>query len=494
MGIRAGALGAVVIATLACADGAAAAGSCEALSALVLPHTTFTSVTTVEAGAFKPPTLPAFCRVEATLRPSSDSDIKVEVWLPASGWNGKFQAVGNGGWAGSLEPGAMGEALRRGYATASTDTGHQGTGGSFALGHPEKLIDYAYRGQHEMNLVARALIAAYYGEGPKFSYFNGCSGGGRQALKAAQRFPADYDGIVAGAPGGDWTGRAASSMRVAQAMHKNPASYIPPAKYQAIHRAVLDRCDALDGIKDGVLNDPRACTFDPGVVACTGSDESACLTAPQVEAARQVYASPINPSTTRRITGLMPGSELGWATWGSPQTPVNGLDHYKYVVYKDPQWDYLTFNFDRDIVLAEQGDNGLINATDPNLKPFFGRGGKLIQYHGWSDPQISPEASTQYYDNVVKAAGTASTANSYRLFMAPGMGHCRGGNAPNTFDMLAALEQWVEKGQAPEQIEASLSLNGKVIRTRPLCAYPQQASYKGTGSTDEAANFVCKAP
>jgi feruloyl esterase len=254
---------------------------------------------------------------------------------------------------------------------------------------------------------------------------------GKQGLKEAQRFPADYDGIIAGAPGADWTGRAAQSMRIAQAMHKDATSYIPPSKYPVIHKAVVDKCDALDGIKDGVLDNPKACKFDPGVLACTGNDESSCLTPPQVASARQVYATMTNPKTKREIPGLEPGSELGWATWGGPQPLGLGADHFKYVVYKDPNWDYLTFNFDRDIVRAEEIDNGLINALDPNLKPFFDRGGKLIQYHGWSDPQIAPGNAVQYYSRVADTLGGASKIDpSYRLFMLPGMAHCRGGEGP----------------------------------------------------------------
>ena len=498
MSIRAGAPCAALIVSLACAHTASAA-TCESLSSLSLPNTTFTLVQTVPAGGFPPQKLPAFCRVAATLKPSSDSDIKMEVWLPVEGWNGKLLAVGNGGWAGSIEHGAMGQSLARGYATASTDTGHEGEGGSFAFGHPEKLIDYAYRSEHEMTVVAKAVIAAYYGNGPRFSYFNGCSAAGKQGLKEAQRFPTDYDGIIAGAPGADWTGRATQSMRVAQAMHKTAASYIPPSKYPVIHKAVVDRCDALDGVKDGVLDNPKSCRFDPGVLACTGgagSDESSCLTPPQVETARQVYATTTNPKTKREIPGLEPGSELGWATWGGPNPLPLGADHFKYVVYKDPQWDFRTLNFDRDIVRAEEIDNGLINALDPNLKPFFDRGGKLLQYHGWSDQQIAPGNSVQYYTRVRETLGGASKIDaSYRLFMMPGMAHCRGGEGPNTFDAVAALEQWVEQGKAPDQIVASLSSReGKVVRTRPLCPYPQQAAYKGSGSTDEAANFTCKAP
>jgi feruloyl esterase len=487
-----------------------AGGSCESLTSQALPGTTISLAQPIAAGslglsametgrgaaqseAFR--NLPAFCRVAATLKPTSDSDIKVEVWMPASGWNGKFQAVGNGGWGGSIAYPAMSAALRRGYATASTDTGHSGGGASFALGHPEKLIDYAYRSEHEMTVKAKAIIAAYYGDGPTLSYWNGCSAGGKQGLKEAQRFPDDFNGIIAGAPAADWTGRAAASLRVAQALHKEDGSYIPPTKYLLIHNAVLEACDALDGVKDGVIEDPKRCTFDPKVLECRGADNSECLTAGQVEAARKIYSAAMNPKTRREITSLEPGSELGWATWGGPQPLGISFDHFKYVVFKDPAWDYRTFNFENDVVRAEQIDDGLINALDPNLKPFFDRGGKLLHYHGWSDPQISPGQSVQYYKRVAeRIGGPDKLQNSYRLFMAPGMAHCGGGEGPNTFDSVSALEQWVEKGQAPDRIVASLVRGSKVVRTRPLCPYPQVARYKGDGSTDDAVNFVCKAP
>jgi feruloyl esterase len=505
MRIFVGGLCVVLLATVTGRQTLDAAASCESLSSLTLPNTTITLAQTVPAGGFTAPTtggagaqltnLPAFCRVAATLRPSSDSDIKVEVWLPASGWNGKLQAVGNGGWAGSISYAAMAGALRRGYATSSTDTGHTG-GGSFALGHPEKLIDYAYRSEHEMTLKAKAVIAAYYGVGPKLSYWNGCSAGGKQGLKEAQRFPTDYDGIIAGAPAINWTGRAAQSMWVAQAVHKDEASYIPPEKYSLTHNAVLAACDANDGVKDGVLEDPTRCRFDPKVLECKGAEGPACLTAPQVEVARKIYAPARNPRTNQVIfPGHEPGSERGWATMAGPRPFGTGLEHFQYIVFQDPNWDYRTFNFDSDWARTEKADSGTINALDPNLKPFFGHGGKLIQYHGWSDPQISPGSSVNYYKSVLDAMGGAGkVTDSYRLFMVPGMAHCGGGEGPNVFDMVTALEQWVERAKAPEQIIASRMREGKIERTRPLCPYPQVAAYKGTGSTDDAANFVCKAP
>jgi len=472
----------------------AAAATCESLASLTLPDTTVTAAETISKGANTGDI--KFCRVAATLKPSSDSDIKIEVWMPASGWNGNFQAVGNGGWSGNIATTAMAEALRRGYATASTDTGHEGASANFALGHPEKLIDYAWRSEHEMTVQAKAIIGAFYGNGPKLSYWNGCSAGGKQALKEAQKFPEDFDGIIAGAPGNNWTGRAIYSMWVAQAVHKDETSYIPPEKYPLIHNAVLEACDTLDGVKDGLIEDPTRCHFDPKVLECKSGDNATCLTTAQVEAARKIYSGAINPRTKQQIfPGMEPGSELNWNVLASPRPFAIGSDHFKFVVFKDPNWDYKTMNFDSDVALAEKTDNGLINAMDPNLRPFFGHGGKLIQYHGWSDWQISPLNSVHYYESVAeKMGGAAKVQDSYRLFMAPGMGHCGGSEGPNTFDMVGALEQWVEKSKPPVQIVASKISNGKVERTRPLCPYPQIAKYKGAGSIDDAASFACALP
>ena len=479
------------------------ARSCEELSSIALPDATITLARAVGAGAFVVPgqTAPsaaarrsqAFCRVAATLTPSGDSDIKVEVWLPSTGWNGKFQAVGNGGWAGSIAYAAMIDALAKGYATASTDTGHTGGSAGFALGHPEKLIDYAYRSEHEMTVKAKALAAAFYGDAPRLSYWTGCSAGGKQGLMEAQRYPGDFDGIVAGSPAADWTGRAISAIRVAAAVHADEPSYIPPSKYAAIHAAVLDACDAGDGVKDGVLENPPACAFDPGVLACKGAAEASCLTPPQVIAARAIYASATSPAAKRQIPGLVPGSELGWATWGGPQPLGIAYEHFKYVVFKDPAWDFHRFRADSDIAKADGTDAALLNALNPDLRPFFDRGGKLIQYHGWSDPQISPLASVDYFRSVAaRLAGTTNVDASYRLFMVPGMAHCGGGDGPNVFDTLNALERWVEQKQAPERILASRVRGGQLDRTRPLCPYPQVASYDGRGSTDDAVSFSCR--
>jgi feruloyl esterase len=492
----------------------AAAVSCESLASLALPNTTITAVESVAAGGFAPggargrgagaaapaaiADLPAFCRVSATLKPSTDSDIKIEVWMPVSGWNGKFQGVGNGGWSGNIPYAALMTALRRGYAAAATDTGHEGGSGQFALGHPEKLVDFGWRALHEMTLKAKSLIATFYGNGPRLSYWVGCSSGGKQGLKEAQRFPEDYDGIVAGAPANYWTHLVTGSIWVAQATLKDPASFISREKYAVIHDAAIAACDAADSVRDGVIEDPARCRFDPKVLQCTGGDASGCLTAPQVAAARKIYGSAKNPRTGQDIfPGMAIGSENGWAALAGGPNPLSiAADHFKYVVFKDPNWDFKTFDFDKGVELADAIDKEFqLNANDPNLKAFVARRGKLIMYHGWNDQLIAPQNSINYYRAVASAIGGESLSReSVRLFMVPGMAHCSGGDGPNSFDMLTALEQWVEQGRAPERIIASRAANGVVSRTRPLCPYPQIARYTGSGSTDDATNFVCQAP
>ena len=486
--------------------------TCESLSSLSIPHTTIVAES-VAAGAFVPPAppagkgrakgggagatnvfagLPAFCRVQVTSKPSADSDIKIEYWLPVDGWNGNFEANGNGGWTGSITPNTLAAGMERGYAAAMTDTGHEGGSASFALGHPEKVIDFGYRAVHEMATTGKALIKEFYGRNPRHSYWNGCSAGGRQGLVAAQRYPDDFDAVVAGSPGLNWTGRSTQAVWIAQASHKEEGSAIPSAKFAAIHAAALEACDARDGVKDGVIDEPRKCNFDPKVLECKGADEPTCLTAAQVETARTIYSDVTNPRTKQVIFQRHePGSELGWNTMAGANPMGLGLDLFRYVVYQDKDWDYKTLNFDADIDRAYKADAAM-DAMDPDLSQFMSRGGKLIQYHGWADPQISPGTSVAYYESVVETVGPKTVQHNYRLFMVPGMAHCGGGDGTSTFDMLAAMEQWVEKGKAPERIEASRTRNGQVDRTRPLCPYPQVATYKGSGSTDDTANFVCK--
>ena len=495
------------------------AATCESLQTLSLPNTTITLAQSVAAGSFSsaaigrggtpPPTaaftqLPDFCRVAATLRPSADSDIKIEVWMPLTNWNGKFQGVGNGGLAGFITTTAasggiergMAEALKRGYATASTDTGHSGDTAEPLLGHPEKLMDFAYRAVHDMTVTAKAIIGAFYDTRPKLSYWNGCSSGGRQGLMEAQRFPDDYDGIIAGAPPISQTRLVTWSTHVGQAVLKDPRNEIPSAKYPMIHRAVVNACDALDGTSDGLIDDPRRCRFDFKTIECKGEDSASCLTAAQVDSARTITNRVTHPKTGATIfPGLALGTELGWALRIGGATPQRfGTDYFKYVFYQDPNWDWRTFDLAAAVVIADHADYSMLNATDPNLGRFQQRGGKLLMYHGWSDANFSAQSTIEYYESVRAVVGSERIGEWARLFLVPGMGHCGGGEGPNVFDPIAALEQWVEHGRAPGTITASHSTDGKVDRTRLLCPHPQVAKYRGTGSIDEAGNFTCQLP
>jgi feruloyl esterase len=483
----------------------AAATACERLAgSLSLPHTTVLSARVVDAGTFVPPAgatgpvmqtaarLPAFCLVALKIEPSADSDIRAEIWLPISGWNGKFLQVGNGAWGGSIQYGPLADAVGRGYAAASTDTGHTGTDASFALGHPEKLIDFGYRAVHETAGAGKRTVAALYSVGPRLSYFNGCLGGGRMSFMEAQRFPEDFDGIVAGAPGYNRTDVAFQTLGMAQATHVTPDSLIPAAKYAIIHRAVLTQCDALDGVTDGLIADPAKCRFDPAVLQCPSADGPTCLTRAQVAAARRIYAPVVDPRTGVQIAhGLEPGSELQWGAVAGDRPHSMYDDLFKFVVMKDPHWDYRTLDVARHLELARKADAGVLAATSPQLTPFITRGGRLLIYHGWSDQNIPPGESVAYYRAVVKTIGQERSAAGIRLFMVPGMGHCGGGDGPNEFDPLAALEVWREQGKAPDRIIASQIQEGRAVRTRPLCPYPRIARYKGSGSLDHADSFVC---
>lgn len=522
----------VALACLAAASavtpfGPARAAACAALASIPLPHAKVVSAIEVPAGAFVPPgargargdrgtrgargtgapgtaasayrALPAFCRVSASSRPTADSDIRMEVWLPLEHWNGKFQGVGNGGLGGVISYSALAEALAHGYAAASTDTGHTGTFamGAWAFGHPEKVVDFGYRAVHEMTADGKAITAAFYGSAPSHSYWNGCSEGGNQALSEAQRFPQDYDGILAGAPanfvthlqmGGDW---------ISQAIHEDPATFVPAEKLPALNHAVLEACDALDGLGDGVLEDPRRCHFDLKRLKCRGADAPNCLTAAQIDGLEKVYGGARNRRTGAQLfPGYQFGGELGWTPWiVGTRVPPRNLQHsiadafFKYLVFGNPEWKWQSFDFDKDVALTDRKLANIVNATSPDLSAFKARGGKLIQYHGWSDPAISPVNSINYYESVQARMG--DTRGFYRLYMIPGMSHCAGGTGTDRFDKVGTLARWVEHGTAPDRIVAARIVSGNVVRTRPLCPYPKVAKWKGSGSTDDAANFAC---
>jgi len=495
--------------------------ACASLADRRLPNTTITAAQAVTSGSFTPPgstnaitNLPPFCRVAGVIEPTSDSHILFEVWLPLQNWNGRFAGVGNGGWAGSISFGALAEQIRRDYASASTNTGHEAAPGvnaaRFAFEHPEQLIDFAYRSHHETTLNAKALAHALYGKPPDHSYWIGCSSGGYEGLMEAQRFPADFDGIVAGAPANNWTRLMAGDLDATLAVFKDSASNLPPSALGLLYRAVLAACDRTDGVADGVLEDPRRCRFDPSALRCAANQAPGpCLTSAQVEAARRVYGGVKDPMTGAPLyPGLAPGSEPFWPN-RDPANPFPiPIAHYKWLVFADPNWDWRTFQFTdpagyQAFRKSESTFAPVLNATDPNLGEFRRRGGKLLQYHGWNDQLIAPQNSIDYYESVISffggdrqdRTGTVREVQSfYRLFMAPGMAHCGGGPGPNSFDMQTALEQWVERDIAPDDIVATRSTNGVVDRLRPLCPYPKVATYKGNGDTNDAANFVCRDP
>jgi feruloyl esterase len=481
--------------------------ACANLAALTIPAVTIRSATAVAAGPFTPPaattamTLPAFCRVEATARPTSDSDIHFEVWIPpADAWNGKLEGVGNGGYSGTIGYPAMAAGLRRGYAVVSTDTGHAGDDMKFGQGHPEKVIDWAYRSIHVMTETAKLIVRDAQGRFAEHAYFVGCSSGGHQALSEAQRYPEDYDGIIAGDPAHNRIRQTFAFLYSWVATHTADGKPIlPAAKLALLTKSSVDACDALDGLKDGIIDDPRRCHFDPAKLTCKGAEDASCLTGPQVDAARKMYEGVKNPRTGEPVfTGWPRGSEgfgespiQSWRQYVTdPMEPMR-VGFFRYFLFHDPNWDYHTIDIDRDLAYAEQ-KLPFMSAVEKDLTPFKKHGGKLLMYTGWADPVVPPQDTVAYYDGVVKAmGGLEKTRDFYRFFLAPGMGHCSGGPGPSQFDMLTALEQWVEKGAAPDRVIASHITQGKVDRTRPLCVYPQVARWKGTGSADEAANFQC---
>jgi hypothetical protein len=459
-----------------------------------------------------------FCRVSLVLRPSADSDIRAEVWLPSSGWNRKLQGIGNGGFAGAIDYGSLASAVSHGYAAAATDTGHQSdpSNAEWAFGHPEKIVDFGYRAIHEMTVTAKTIVAVFYGESPSRAYLNACSNGGRQGLMEAQRYPSDYDGVAAGAPAYYWTRLFITLIFNLQVLSE-PGNNISAAKLPAIERAALAACDAQDGVKDGMIENPLRCRFSPDVLLCRGAETDGCLTKSQITALKAIYGGAKTSNGRRILAGYEAGGEaepLGWRTWITGENNAPGFQaslgtaFFKFMVYADPKWDFRKSTTDQNIALADEKLASILNATDTDLRRFEGRGGKLLLYHGWNDAAVPPRATINYYSNVAKALGPKETAGFVRLFMIPGWGHCGGGTGPNIFgqsavprsdsehDMDAALERWVEQGKAPERIIATQMKPGinsaEILRTRLLCAYPLTAHWTGNGSTDNADHFVCR--
>jgi hypothetical protein len=458
--------------------------------------------------------VPAHCLVKATVT-TEGNNVDFHLALPAS-WNGKFYFQGVGGFGGSM--GRLGAGLERGYASATTDTGHQGTAtdARWALNDRAKEIDYGHRGTHVTTVAAKQVTAAYYGSAPRYAYFSGCSNGGRQALMEAQRYPDDYDGIVAGNPSLGALGNVRRALTY-QYLLAAPDRALTPEKLAVLSNAAVAACDKNDGLADGLIGDPRGCSFDPAVVSCKAIDGPDCLSAGQVAMAKFIYAETKLPDG-RRIAGFPIGHEdgtTGWQQWITGRAPPTSQEggalsfgaeppigfrfadgFFRYMAFEkdDPEYDWLK-NFDvaRDLPKIETYSR-LISPTDPDLSAFRKSGGKLLLYHGWADPALSAYDTINYYGSVVAKNGGKRRADQFvRLFLAPGMHHCAGGPGPNTFDSLSALERWVESGAAPERIIASHVTGEKVDRTRPLCPEPQVARYVGSGSVDSAENFQCGA-
>jgi hypothetical protein len=403
--------------------------------------------------------------------------------------------------------------VRRGYATASTDTGHLASDARWAIGHPERVADYAYRAKHLVTVAAKGTIAAFYGRPAAQSYFNSCSNGGRQALIEAQRYPDDYDGLVVGAPWNYQSHSNAGFVWDAQTLSA-PGAAIPAAKLPAINAAVLAACDKTDGLGDGIIENPARCSFKPETLLCSGAESDSCLTAAQVTALTRLYDGPKHPRTGKSIfPGWARGGELGWTRLVESGNLGNlGRGYFGNLVFENPEWDFRTFDFDKDLAAAESKVGSLGDAVDPDLSPAKRSGVKIIEYHGWNDQTLQPAYSPQYYEQVTAAmGGRDKTTDFYRLFMVPGMAHCYGGPGANSFgavgqqvppardamhDIQTALEHWVERGEAPQTLIATKFVDEKpqtkqVKFTRLLCPYPTVAQYQPPGDPNAAASFKC---
>jgi pimeloyl-ACP methyl ester carboxylesterase len=486
----------------------AAPASCDSLAKLALPEATVTAAQDVTSGEFAPAEggrgpgggrltgLPPFCRVALTVAPQ----IHIEVWLPRDTWNGSYRGEGGGGYAGSISYGGLAEGIRRGYVTASTDTGHPASaGGSFALNADGTLnmpliADFAERSLREMVVKAKALITAYYGSAPKHSYWNGCSTGGRQGLMAAQRFPEEYDGLVIGAPAINWDRFIPSELWPAIVMNKTVGAPIAAAKLTLATKAAVAACDASDGVTDGLISDPRKCTYDPRALICkSGDDPASCLTTPEADAIGKIWNGPTTASGQRLWFGLERGTPLG-ALAGNNPFPI-ATAHFQDWLHQSAAFDWHTLSetdFEADFRASQKKFNGVIGTDDPKLEAFRKHGGKMIIWHGDADPLIFPRGTINYYERVLAANGGSKRVDDFaRLFLAPGVGHCGGGDGPSPTGVFEAVVDWVEKGVAPKTLAASRKRPDGTTMSRPLCPYPTTAKWTGTGSTDDAANFAC---
>jgi feruloyl esterase len=539
-----GSASAIAAAVALLASPAHAQMNCNELTNLSIRNGSITAAAPVSTGDAVPSglggtvTAPVdFCRVQITLTPVDGSTIQMEVWLPTpDAWDGRFEGTGDGGFSGAIYTPSLAAAVARGDATANSDQGHMGgvADASFIVGHPQSFVDFGYRATHLMTVTGKLVTKAYFGKSQDYAYFTGCSSGGRQALKEAQMYPDDYNGILAGDPANNWVNLNVDQVYEVQVNEADPAGTISPEDFTLINQAVLAQCGALDGVQDpGFVANPALCHFDPSVLQCAGGQTTDCLTEKQVQTVLAVYKGPTDGRTGQSLfPGFEPGSETLWGAI-TPTGTVGGFaiadSYFQYFVFGDPNWDYLTLNYTTDLTAAEQQDHGVVGAQNSNLVRFTGNGGKLIQYHGWADTTIASGSSTNYYTRVamgragntpeqrINAIATPVSQGQlerlyeyYRLFMVPGMAHCLGGPGPNTFgqpfaqtvpvgdaqhDIITALEQWVEKGVAPEQIIATKYVNDipsqGVAFSRPLCPYPMTAHYSGSGDQTNAASFNC---
>jgi feruloyl esterase len=558
-----------LFAAVALTDTPAMATPCTNLQTLGLEDTTITSATDITTGVFITPDtnqrltgLPAFCRVTATLTPTADSLIKIEVWLPETTWSGRFLGLGSGGWGGYIDYSALALRLQAGYAVANTGLGTGvsgcnstwcGSAGNMGnplaiaygdppypttglFGHPERIKDYGHRAIHLMTVRGKEIVKAFYQRSADKNYYFGCSTGGDHALMEAQRYPEDYDGIVAGAAAPNRTHKWAGGTYGWLGLHDHPSGFIQTGQMSLINKAVLKQCAGQDGgvATDQFLTDPGDCNFDPGVLQCTGGDvPPACLTADQITSMRGYYAGTIDPVTGERIIpGGVRGSEtdnvnqLGFAF--AERLPESASDAPMYWVF-GPSFgqagsavNYLNFDIHRDLDAIDDQLAKTLNPTSTDLSEFRGHGGKLIMYHGWADPDVTPLFSVNYFNALVahdrhhfeharhdddmqhvrfdEKGGQSAlerTQSYARLYMVPGMYHCSlGGPGPNSFVLLPSLINWVENGVAPETVIATKFVNDtppNVQMTRPLCVFPKVAKYNGSGSTNDAANFTCVA-
>lgn len=517
---------------------AAAASTCTDLTSFHIDRIAITSAVQVPAGVYDPleqqkatrkaypSEVPAFCRVSGIAHPVPESNIRFEIWLPVpAAWNHKIEGQGNGAYSDSYSRGGLINAIRLGYAASSTDTGHTGGDLKFAVGHPERIEDWGNRAIHITAQITNAVVTHYYGSSAQHGYFNGCSTGGHQALSEAQRYPEDYDGILAGDAGNNRVHLNVGFLWDFAASHPDGKSIFTEADLHLLHDAVLAACDVRDGVKDRIISVPLACGFNPAVLLCKASQTSGCFTQQQVDAARKIYEGPRNPRTGEQIiAGYAPGSEIienggqyrGWQNFITEPTEPQRVDFWKYWVFNDPVWDWHTFDYDRDVAIGDQR-MAAVNASSGDLRGFRDRGGKLILYHGWADPVGPPGDAIDYYRKVQKLNGGAeSTGKFARLFFVPGMSHCgggagyevSGGSRGNTspddvpkwqytdadHDMLSALDRWVTTSEAPKQIIAFHKENGQPTRTVPVCPYPEVATYKGKGDTSQASSYACSLP